>query len=273
MANRSDLDLDREVAILILLKRGAEFGFPIVPFGNAPETLCGWLNQGPPNDCFDWGRDPRLVTSHIGPWRAVQHNPTGIGLLVFSLQGRWSSAGFSALAEGMRIMLPSRHRLHMLSHGCVRVCIFLCATPAAGMRSDNQGYLPSAGSWPGMETEYAWPAIERAHSILARMEAGNRQLPLPAPAVESALPPLSVRHLPLFQRAHDDLGDVEVPRTTDPADIVFREATWIELHRSAHCGFIRIQERLHPPADCADVVTLRAIQRHIERNEIPVNPF
>ena len=114
-ANRSDVDLEREAAILILEKKCTPFGFPITPSGDKPEKLCEWLQEEPPSDYLDWGRDPRLVPGSIGVWQTVQHTPTEVGMLVVTLQGRWSAAAFLGLNDGMRILLPSRHRLDIVA--------------------------------------------------------------------------------------------------------------------------------------------------------------
>jgi hypothetical protein len=36
-------------------------------------------------------------------------------MLVVTLQGRWSAAAFLGLNDGMRILLPSRHRLDIVA--------------------------------------------------------------------------------------------------------------------------------------------------------------
>jgi hypothetical protein len=164
-ANRSDVQLDREVAILILEKKGAPFGFPITPDVNTPEKLCGWLQEEPPADYLDWGRDPRLVPGGIGAWQAIQHTATGVGMLVFNLLGRWSSAAFLSLADSMRVLLPSRHKLDILKQGVLRVCICLSVTSRWNRRA------PAV--YEELDTANVTASLQRTYSAIARMAAAK----------------------------------------------------------------------------------------------------
>ncbi len=222
-ADRSDQDLDREGTILILERKGAAFGFPIVPTGDAAEKLCNWLNEEPPADYLEWSRDPRLVSGRIGVWIAAHHRPTGVGMLLFVLQGRWRASAFIALDEALRIMLPSRHRLKIISPGAVRVCVPLAFTPDVGHRIWED--------YP-RETEIIWPAVNRTYATIARMVAADRQLAVPLPQSVSALPALSDARRSLFAEAVDSLGNDEFPKRVDGAELNFMEATWIKArHR------------------------------------------
>lgn len=256
-ADRSDLDLHREVAILILEKKGAEFGFPIVPVGNAPEKLCNWLHQEPPDDYLDWGRDPRLVHNSISPWVAVHHRPSGVGVLVFSLLGPWSAAAFRALHEAMSVMLPKRHRLKIVSQGTVRVCIFLSATP------ESDRTIPD--DYP-FETDHARVAIDRTYATIARMVAATRQLPIPSPNKTSALPSLTPLYASLFTQAVKGLGDTEYVEAADATDLRFYDALWIKLHQSLYAERIGLTST---PCrfNFGDVVTLDDIHRYLHLKE------
>jgi hypothetical protein len=252
-ADRSDLELDREVAILILEKKGAAFGFPIIPFGDKPEKLCNWLLEEPPPDYLDWGRDPRLVPDGIGPWEAVEHRPTGVGMLIFSLQGRWSAAAFRAFIEGMRVTLPTRHRFSVVSQGTFRVSVFLGNTGANHL---------------DQEVGHAWPAIDRTNASIARMVAANRQLPIPAPESRSGLPLLSHAHSSLFKEAETNVGDEECVKTVDAADYAFEKATWIKLRQSWNAGRIGFDRGSTPTRfSFGDVVLLADIRRYVKAHE------
>lgn len=250
-ADRSDVELEREVGILILEKKGATFGFPIVPFGDQPEKLCHWLLEEPPEDYLDWGRDPRLVSDGIGVWDAVEHTPTGVGLLVFVLHGRWSAAGFRAFIESMRLMLPTRHRFKVVSQGTFRVSVFLCATK---LWSKDE------------EVEHWRRTMHRTYASIARMVAAWRQLPLPAPESRSAVPELSKYHSALFSEAEAALGEAEYAKTTDASGSDFYEATWIKLRQSVNAS--RIGFNYHPlPFNFGDVVLLEDIRNYVEKHE------
>jgi hypothetical protein len=250
-ADRCIVELDREVAILILEKKGAKFGFPIVPFGDQPEKLCDWLRKEPPEDYLDWGRDPRLVPEGIGPWQAIEHCRTGVGLLVFILQGRWSAAGYRAFIEGMRLMLPTRHRFKVISQGALRASVCLCVNHPS--RDDD-------------EVEHAWKAIHRTYASVARMVAAGRQLPLPTPESRSAVPALSPFHSALFREAEAALGDAEYAETTDASHSDFYEATWIDLRQSMNSSRIGLHST-PPPFSFGDVILLEDIRRYVQKHE------
>jgi hypothetical protein len=255
-ANRSDLDLDREVAILILEKKGAAFGYPIVPIGNAPEKLCGWLHEDPPGDYLDWGRDPRLVPEGIGVWQAVEHTASGVGMLVFVLQGRWSAAGFLALNEGLRVLLPTRHSLDVVSQGTLRVCICLSVTPGRRNRPSNDQF----------DTTHATVAVRRTYAIIARMVAAGRNLPIPPPKKKSAVAPLTEFQCSLFSEATQELGNAEFADAVDQADADYADASWIELRHSYYSERIGIHST---PLrfSFGEVVTLDDALRYIRFNE------
>jgi hypothetical protein len=249
-ADRSVVELDREVAILILEKKQAAFGFPIVPLGNQPEKFCNWLAEDPPEDYLDWGRDPRLVPDGIGPWEAVEHTPTGVGPFVFILKGRWSAAAFRALIEGMGLMLPTRHRFKVVSHGAFRVSVFLYAIPP---NSDDQ-------------VEYVRNATHRTYASVARMVAAGRQLPVPAPENRSVLPKISEYYSSLFREADSALGDREFPETVDASDPDFYEAVWIKIRHSMNADRVGLLYTPQP-FDFGDTVLLGDINHYLKEHE------
>jgi hypothetical protein len=257
-ANRSDVQLDREVAILILEKKGAPFGFPITPDVNTPEKLCGWLQEEPPADYLDWGRDPRLVPGGIGAWQAIQHTATGVGMLVFNLLGRWSSAAFLSLADSMRVLLPSRHKLDILKQGVLRVCICLSVTSRWNRRA------PAV--YEELDTANVTASLQRTYSAIARMAAANRELPLPPPTPHAAVSRLSSFHRALFDEAARALGEAEYVPATDQADSDFDQANWIKLHHSFDSWRIGITSTPLPFDFCA-VATLDDVRRYLEQHE------
>jgi hypothetical protein len=249
-ADRMVPRLEREVAILILEKKGAEFGFPIIPEGRAPVKLCGWLPQNPPEDYLEWGRDPRLTPAQVGFWLTFQHRPTSVGVLVFSIMGRWSSSALLTMNEALRVLLPTRHRVKLSTEGSLRVCIFLATTGGE------------------TETEYVGLAIERSYATVARMAAADRQLPVAPPSAASALPPLSRAQASLFAEAADALGDTDYPKAVDQSEPDFGTATWIKLRHSRHNH--RIGLVYDPPRfDFGDVVTPAELRAYVESKERP----
>jgi hypothetical protein len=217
-ADRADLDINREVVLKILEDREAEFGFPITPVGSA-EKLCGWLQQEPPSDYMRWCLDPRLVPGQLGIWQAAYHRPSGVGILQFSLQGRWSPASFRVLTETLMIVLPTRHSTFTVSHGHLRVTVFLCAIPHFGRENFPE------------ERHLLTPAVHRVNAMIARMVAAKRRLPLPPLRDESALLPLSKQQQSLFRWAVEEQGEDEYTELVDGADIDFHQAKWVKLRQ------------------------------------------
>jgi hypothetical protein len=249
-ADRADLDLDREVVIKILEDRRVEFGFPIVPEGSAPEKLCAWIAEEPPTDFLNWSRDPRLVPGSIGPWQVAYHRPSGVGILLFSLHGRWTSLALQAFMEALRVFLPTRHRNYTVDQGNLRISVFLCEVPDGSSRRDEEFDL--------------WPvAVDRVYAAIARLVAATRGLPLPPPRDDSALPPLSFGDGSLFDLATREQGESDYTKLTDQAEVGFRNADWIKLrHR-----FFGLKE---PRSfDFAEVVTPSDIMRFVENHEQP----
>ena len=253
-ADPSGINLDREVAILIHEKMAAEFGCPIVPTGTRAEKLCGWLHEDPPTDYLDWGRDPRLVPDGFGCWDAVEHTPTGVGMLVFTLHGRWSAPAFLALVEGMRILLPTRHRLDVISQGAVRVSVCLSVNPT------HRNHLSSG------DNSNAKRALHRTYSILARMVAAGRQWPLAAPDKAASVPALSELN-DLFSAASEALGNAEYPAVVDHSDRGFYEAEWIKLRQSDNAGKVLGMRSTPLPFNYGDVVTTDEIHEYINKYE------
>jgi hypothetical protein len=249
-ADRADLDLHREVVIKILEDRGAEFGFPIVPQGSAPEKLCAWIAEEPPTDFLNWSRDPRLVSGNIGPWQVAYHRPSGVGILQFSLHGRWTSLALQAFMEALRVFLPTRHRNYTVGPGNLRITVFLCEVPNGHSRQDEEFDL--------------WPvAVDRVYAAIARLVAGTRGLPLPPPRDDSALPPLSFGDRSLFDWATQEQGESDYINLTDQAERGFKNAEWIKLrHR-----FFGVKE---PGSfDFGAVVVPSDIMRYVENHEQP----
>lgn len=253
-ANRAVSDLDREVVILILEKKGAEFGFPIVPAGRKPEKLCTWLKQEPPSDYMEWGRDPRLVSGGVHGWELLQHQPTGVGILVLNVQGRWSASAFLAMQEALRILLPGRHIIRNLSHGVFRVCIYLSRTGSYQLFDIEQS-----------ESDYGFvfKTLKLATAVIARMVAASRDLPLLPPTSSSALPPLFSGLASIFKEAADDLGDAEYVEVVDQAKLGFREATWVKLRQSLDSKQIGVKSTILE-FSFRDLATHRDIKQKLE---------
>jgi hypothetical protein len=258
-ADRSDVDTDREACILILEKKQAAFGFPITPGADSAEKLCNWLEQAPPNDYLDWGRNPGLLAGYVVPglWRPLYHRPTGVGLLLFVLHGRWSATAFSVLSDYMKWMLPTRHALKVVSRGVVRVAVLLSITP---------GFLQRPADEYPAEVEQATRAYDRSCAAIARMLAALRQLPVASPEREHGLPPLGAEATALFDEAVCALGDGQFPEVADASDARFREAAWIKLRQAveAPAGF-----RGYDPVgfQYSDVVTVAEVRRYLDAHE------
>jgi hypothetical protein len=250
-ADRADLDLDREVAIKILEDRRADFGFPIVPVGSAPEKLCAWIAEEPPSDFLNWSREPRLVAGKIGIWQVAYHRPSGVGILQFSIHGRWSSLAFQAFMEALRVYLPTRHRNYRIGQGNLRITVFLCEVP------DGESH------WDDQEFDLWLIAVDRIYAAIARLMAATRGLPLKPPQDESALPPLSLGDRSLFDCATSAQGGSEYTELTDQAKINFMRADWIKLrHR-----FSGVKEP--GKFDLKTVVTPSDIVGFVENHEQP----
>ena len=254
-ADRSVPDLNREVVILIMEKKGATFGFPITSGTSDPEKLCGWVQEEPPSDYLDWGRDPRLIPDGMALWESLFHRPTGVGIWKFILQGRWSSSAFLALAESMAALLPYRHHFEILGQGSFRVSVCL---------SVNQNFKNSSNG--EYDNDHVQKTVQRTYSALARMIAAHRQQPVPPPGEEASVPPLSQFHYGLFQEAVNRLGNAEYVKPADQSDPDFYEAEWIKLRHSYWAGRIGLE---YDPRRFMyhDVVTFDELRNYILDNE------
>jgi hypothetical protein len=217
IADRSDLDLEREVVIRILEERGAAFGFPILPTGSQAERLCGWLTEELPNDYALWSRDPSLVSEQVAIWQTGYHRETGVGILQFSLGGRWSSSAFRALMQALNILLPTRYHVYTVRQGLLRISLFLCI---------DREFPPRR-----TDTSELWVTVSRVYATIARMVAANRSLPLPPPDGESALSPLDSARQSRFEEAVSALGDGEFTRFPDRTADGWLAAPWIKLRQ------------------------------------------
>jgi hypothetical protein len=213
-ADRADLDLDREVVIKILEDRGAQFGFPIVPSGDKPEKLCGWLQEEPPPNFEEWSRDPRLVSGKITVWHSGYHRPSGVGILQFSLEGRWSATAFHTLTQTIHVLLPGRYQIYTVGHGLLRIAVLLYDNPENKLSVDG-GVM--------------WAAVGRVYAVLARMVAAIRGLPLPPPQDSSALPHLDPRTQSSFDWALKEQGPNGYTEFVDGASVGFEDASWVKL--------------------------------------------
>lgn len=257
-ADRADLDLDREVAILILEGKGAEFGFPIVPSGSSAEKLCSWLREDPPEDYLEWGRDPRLVSHKIGPWGTLHHVATGIGVLVCVLHGRWSAPAFWAMNEALRTLLPSRFRLRIVTQGAVRICVFLSLT-----RNEHNAHFVDRAE---VERDYLRAGLDRTYATIARMVAALRQLPVPPPNHASALPTLSKQQREILEMAEEEMGDSEYPNVVERWEIELGESEWIKLHQEGTLGLASTPVQFN----FGDVITVDDLRTYLAEKEAPL---
>lgn len=258
-ADRADLDLDREVAILILEKKGAEFGFPIVPAGSAAEKLCTWLHEEPPEDYLQWGRDPRLVSYSFGPWDALHHASTGVGMFLCVLQGRWSASAFWAMNEALRTLLPGRFRLRIVSRGAVRLCVFL----SLSQNGRNAHFVDRTN----VERTYLRSGLDRTYAVIARMVAAMRQIPVPPPSHASALPPPSTEQGEIFKMAEQELERKEYPNVVELWEVAHGISEWSKLR---HQGWPELTST-PLPFRFGDVVTLDELRAYIAEREVPLS--
>lgn len=238
--------LEREGAIRILERLGAEFGFPLTSGENDAKKLCGWIEQLPQYECMEWGRDPRLVAGCLGPMHYAWHEPSGIAILTLMLFGRWSAMALRALNEALEINLPSRHRIAVLGQGRIRIAVFLAD---AAKRDRGRAFL----------------AQRRMFAAVARMYAALRELPVPPPDGSVALPQIDEETKTRFDFVCDSIlkGDeMEVVGASEPD---FDDAPIKRLSETAVGRSLGFSQE--PDLDLDTLITHRDIVQFVQRHE------
>lgn len=245
-ADRVVCCLEREVAIRLLEKGGAAFGFPVTS-GEAEATrFCGWIEELPPYEHTEWGRDPRLVGGRLGPVDYVLHDAGGAAVLTLLLIGRWSAAAFRALGEALAVNLPGRHHVAVLGQGRVRVTVFLADTHRR-------------------DTGRAFLAVRRAFAAVARMYAALRELPVPPPNGSVALQPPATAARTAFEQACGDLGGREDLTVAEASRSGFEAAPLKRLGQTPEGRSLGFGQE--PVLDLDPLVTHRDIVRFVQEHE------
>jgi len=238
--------LEREVTLRLLEQAGTEFGFPVTAGEREPKRLCGWIEQLPPYDFMEWGRDPRLVSGRLGPGQYLLHTPSGIAVYSLLLVGRWSAAAFRTLSEALTVNLPNRHRIDVLGQGRVRLAVFL-------------------GDARGQDRGRAFLAHRRVFAAVARMYAALRELPVPPPDGSVALPRLDDRTTSRFDRVCEDFGEGDTIALTSTAGPGNETAPFNKLGETPEGHSLGFASE--PGLDLDSLVTHRDIVRFVQRHE------
>jgi hypothetical protein len=238
--------LEREVAIRLLEQAGCGFGFPLTSGEPEAKKFCGWLEQLPPYDYLEWGRDPRLVGGRLGPAQYVLHDSSKIAVYTLLLLGRWSAAAFHALRESLEIHLPNRYRITVPGQGRVRVTVFL-----ADARRQ--------------ETGRAFLGVRRLFAAVGRMYAALRGLPVLPATGSAALPPLIDELRARFDLVCEDLRDADELPVADRADPGFDSAQLKKLSDTSEGRSLGFSGEA--VLDLDSLITHRDIVRFIQRHE------
>ena len=254
IADRSGCSMTRESMVYVLQRLERSFVFPVTPFPDEPEVLCGWIHSDPPNGWDDFDRDPRLVGPQIVCWDTYYHNRTGEGILNFTVQGGWSNNALYAFYDALDFLLPTRHYRKLLivnNAPYIRVSVHLV----------NQNET-------GSETGRASLALDRTYSCIARMCAAEDEVPVPEPSPAAVVPPLSEANIMLFQRAMDSLGDQQIIRDVQDYPADDGTDTWGELHHHLTLTHrINIYGRRPTSFHFGEVVRPGDVLKYIERHE------
>jgi hypothetical protein len=238
--------LEREVTLRLLEQTGRAFGFPLTSGEPAANKLCGWIEQLPPYEFLEWGRDPRLVAGRLGPAHHILHDSSKLAVYTLALLGRWSAAAFRELGEALAVNLPNRHRIDVLGQGRVRVTVFLADAKR-------------------QETGRAFLGVRRTFAAVARMYAALRELPVLPASGTAALPRLDDGLRLQFDRVCDDLrGGDELP-VADRSDPGFDAAPLKRLSDTPEGRSLGFSDEA--VLDLDTLVTHRDIVRFVQRHE------
>jgi hypothetical protein len=233
MADRRCISLGREAALKVLIDRGAQFCFPVVPAAGPPEPLCGWRREGPGGrELSGWDRDPLLENPSFDHLWAVHHGPTRAAIVTYRIQGSWSDEALHDLAQACGTLLPGRQVIRQLYHGCARLAVFLDVVDPIDPRQ-----LRSPHHVNEARSRSIWAVLDRCAAALARMRGRERGLILDPPDPADALPAPDDCARATFHRAEGAMGTAEFVSATDE---------WTKLHE---CTSINVRDRLLNPAD------------------------
>jgi len=211
-ANRVVPSLYREVVIRILESRKADFGFPLTSGEHKPNKLCGWIQEQPPNDFMEWGRDPRLIAGKLSPTYHIYDTDVDVAILVTDIQGAWSSHGFNALIAALARHLPNRYQLAVIEHGIVRLNVYL------GANDDLDNLMRS---------------YDLIFAAFARMEAAVQGWPVQVLSTDNSLATLSEELSCRFKDACSAIGKETHIELTDSAKPLAKRTRLRKL-RQAH---------------------------------------
>jgi hypothetical protein len=238
-ANRVVPNMEREVALRILEARKADFGFPLTSGRSHPEKLCGWIEQEPPNDYMEWGRDPRLIAGKFEPTFSIFDSETEMSVYCAFLQGAWTSQAFNALTDSLAAYLPGRHRLQVISHGEARLIVLLLEEP---------------GTTSGLDHVY-----DLTFAAFARMQAATRGVPAPPLNARRSIKAPSTFVAEQFLTVCSDLCKDEYIQVSDTADAT--QTRYRKLRQQVWC------ERERRYYDEGPFATRKSLAQYIERIE------
>ena len=243
MTDRSGLNALREGSILTLRKRGAAFGFPVVPRPDEPEGLCGWVEEELEAIPFDWDRDPRLGEPRFGVWANCHHVESGAVMLVFMLYGAWTNAALETMRDMFEEVLSGRTTTFMCAPGAMRIAVLLATAEATGMdRIDRAS---------------AEAVVDAVYVSIACALASQRDLPM-APLndrVRIAAP--TGEEKAALRSAHRALGAQESPPLSD--DWAPSDAEWLKPRHSV----LNVQYDLAPQFDFRHTSTSHTLRDYI----------
>jgi hypothetical protein len=238
-ANRVVPNMEREVAIRILEGRKADFGFPLTSGQPHAEKLCGWIQEEPPNDYMEWGRDPTLISGKFEPTYSIFDTETEISVYCAYLQGAWTSQAFNALIDTLAAYLPGRHRLQVISRGEARLIVLLLEEP---------------GDTAGLDEAYDLTFV-----AFARMQAASRGVAVPPLNTRCSIRPPARSKTDQFFALCSDLCKDESIDISDSADL--EQTRYRKLRQQYWC------ERERRYYDAVPFPTRKAIVQFIERIE------
>jgi hypothetical protein len=243
MTDRSGLDASREGAILVLGRRGATFGFPVVPRSGDPEGLCDWVEEELEAIPFDWDRDPRLGEPRFGVWADCHHATSGAVVLLFMLYGAWTNAALDTMRDMFEEVLPGRTTTFMCAPGAMRIAVLLAAAEATGHDEIDKGSAEAV--------------VDAVYLSIAHALAAHDDLPVTPLGRDLLIPAPPWGERDALEGAHRALGTQEFPPLSD--DWAPSDAEWLKPRHS----ILNVTYNLAPRFDFRRTSTPQKLQEYI----------